>query len=144
MKTGLLAVLGVIALIVVSIVIAIGHWAFSWWAAPYQGKLQARQQIQSGNNRIQAYQQFFDECAAVQVMDQALNQSYAELGVAGKGDASRIETNITAQLNARNTAAAQYNAQSHESYTNAQFKASSLPYEIGSYTKGEVTQCATG
>lgn len=130
--------------VVVGIVLAVGHWAFSWWAAPYQGKLQARQQIQSGNYRIQAYTQFFSLCASVTTMDQALQQSYSDLKTASKGDKSRIETNITAQLNDRNDAANQYNTQSQESYTVGQFKASKLPYVIPAYKKGKVFSCVPG
>lgn len=144
MSTTVKVVLGALGLLTVAIVMIVGTYAFNWFAAPYQGKLQARQQIQSGNNRIQAYEQFFNECASVQTMEQALSQSYTELKSASKDDRARIETNISAQLNDRNDAANQYNAQSHENYTNAQFKASSLPYEIGRYTKGEVTQCNVG
>ena len=130
--------------VAVSIVFAVGHWAFSWFAAPYQGKLQARQQIQSGNFRIAAYSQFFNECASVTTLDQALQQNL----VAEKTDKGfslqQDRTNYTAQLNSRNDAANQYNTQSQESYTVAQFKASNLPYVIPTYKKGKVFSCVPG
>lgn len=143
------ALFGVIALwiggfLLLALVIGLISWGVGWVSAPWQGKLQARQQIQSGDFRIQAYTQFFDLCAAVQTTDQALNQSYDDLARAtDPSDRSRIATNITAQLNNRNDAANQYNVKTHEGYTVGQFKSSNLPYELGAYTKGEVTTCTS-
>lgn len=135
---------GAVALIIViSIVLAVGHWAFSWWAAPYQGKLQARQQIQgSGDYRIQAYNHFFDLCASITTMDQALQQTVANEKT-DKGESLQIDrTNFTAQLNSRDDAANTYNQDAQKSYTVGQFKASKLPFQIPAYQKGKVYQCA--
>lgn len=130
---------------IIGIVMAVGTWGLNWFAAPYQGKLQARQQIQgSGDFRIQAYNHFFDLCASVTTMDQALQASYQQLEGATGDDRTRIETNITAQLNDRNDAANQYNVDAEKSYTVGQFRANNLPYQVPAYTKGEVFTCATG
>jgi hypothetical protein len=129
--------------VVIGVVLAIGTWGFNWFAAPYQGKLQARQQINSGAFRIQAYDNFFNQCAQIQTDEQALQASYAELKTASKDDRSRIQTNITGQLIDRNEAANQYNADSHKSYTVGQFKSSNLPYEIPPYQKGQVISCGS-
>jgi hypothetical protein len=132
-----LAILAVVMLAVWGIA-----FGFRWFTAAPKGKLQAREQIQSGDNRIQAYNHFFDLCASVQTLDQALNQSYDQLKTATTSDdKTRIETNIGAQLNSRNDAANQYDADSHKSYTVGQFKASSLPYSIAPYEKGQVATC---
>lgn len=141
MKTGLLVGLGVAGVVVAGIVIAIGAWAFSWFAAPYQGKLAARQQIQSGNYRIQAYQQFFSECASVTTAEENLKQFYSDLKAAKGADKSRIETNITANVVDVNDAINTYNQQAQQSYTVGQFRASSLPYSIPAYSKGQVFTC---
>jgi hypothetical protein len=128
-----------------AIVIGFAIWflafGIQWGTAPIRGKLQAREQIYSGNFTIQAYNSFFDKCASVQTLDQALNESYSELATATGDDKSRIETNIGAQLNSRNDAVNQYNADSHKTWTVGQFKARNLPYSLPPYQKGQVTSC---
>jgi hypothetical protein len=137
-----LAVIGaVVGVVLLGFVIWLAAFGIQWGTAPARGKLQAREQINSGDNRIQAYNHFFDLCASVQTLDQALNQSYDNLKTVTGDDKVRIETNITAQLNSRNDAANTYNADSHKGYTVGQFKASSLPYSLPPYQKGEVTSC---
>lgn len=136
---GVVWYVGIAAVIFVTLVVV---FAIRWQTAPVRGKLQAREQIQSGNFRIQAYDHFFDLCASVQTMDQALNQTYQDLRTAPKNDRVRISTNATAQLNSRNDAANQYNQDSHKGYTVGQFKSSNLPFEIAPYQKGQVISCA--
>lgn len=132
-------VLGILALTIFVLLIL---WGVGWVAAPWQGKLQARQQIQSGNFRIQAYNQFFDKCASVTTLDQALKQTLASEKTDTGSDLTRDRINFTAQLNDRNDAANTYNADARKSYTLGQFKASSLPYTIPPYQKGQVFTCA--
>jgi hypothetical protein len=134
---------GVVLLVVIGIIFAVGAWGFNWFAAPYQGKLQARQQINSGDFRIQAYNQFFDNCASIQTDEQNLKQFYSDLKTAPKSDQSRIRTNITANMVDVNSAINQYNADSHKSYTVGQFKSSNLPYQIPPYQKGQVISCGS-
>jgi hypothetical protein len=139
-------VLGIIGSILLAFIVGFLIWLLAfgiqWGTAPARGKLQAREQIQSGNYRIQAYNHFFDLCASVQTMDQALNQSYSDLATStSDDDRERIRTNISGQMNTRNDAVNTYNADSHKSYTVGQFKSSNLPYSLPPYTKGEVIQC---
>ena len=133
-------VLGIGALVLLIGAISFG---ISWITAGPSGALQARQQIKSGAFRIQAYNHFFDECASVQTLDEALNESYSELKTAKGDDVTRIRINIGAQLNDRNDAANQYNADTHKNYTVGQYKSSGLPYEIGPYQKGQVDSCGS-
>jgi hypothetical protein len=132
-------VLGVLALVIIVWLIL---WGAGWIAAPWQGKLQARQQIQSGSFRIQAYNHFFDLCASVTTLDQALQQTLVSEQTDKGDDLSRDQINFTAQLNDRNDAANQYNADSHKSYTVGQFKSANLPFAIPAYQKGQVFTCA--
>lgn len=118
-------------------------FAAGWVTAPWSGKLQARQQINSGDFRIQAYNHFFDLCASVQTLDEALNQTAVAEKTDTGSDLSRDQINFTAQLNSRNDAANQYNADSHKGYTVGQFKAASLPYQLSPHTKGQVTSCGS-
>ena len=129
--------------VLIGIVMAVGTWAFNWFAAPYQGKLQARQQIQgSGDFRIQAYNHFFDQCASITTAEQNLQQFYAQLKTAKGDDRTRIETNITANVIDVNGAINQYNEDAQKSYTIGQFRSSNLPYSIPAYQKGQVFTCA--
>lgn len=136
-------VLWLVAFLLLGAVIFGVGYAFNWWFAPYQGKLQARQQIQgNGDFRIQAYNQFFDLCATVTTLDQQLQQTLAQEKADKGSDLSRDKINFGAQFNSRNEAANQYNVNAQKHYTVGQFKASDLPYQIPSYQKGQVFTCA--
>jgi hypothetical protein len=132
-----------IAMVILAIVLVAGLvFGIRWITAPAKGKLSAREQINSGNYRIAAYDHFFNLCASIQTNEQALAASYSELSTANGDDKGRIGTNITGQLIARNEAANQYNADARKGYTLGQFRSSQLPYQIPLYQKGQVTSCA--
>jgi hypothetical protein len=116
-----------------------------WLTAPARGKLQAREQIQSGANRIQAYNHFFDLCASVQTAEGAIAASEDELAAATTAeDKSRINTNITAQKITRLDAVNQYNADAQKDYTTAFMLSIKLPTRLDpTYTKGVTTTCAS-
>ena len=120
-------------------------FAWGWATAAPNGKLQARRQIQSGDYRIQAYNSFFDRCAAVQTSETAIDTTAAALATAKGDDKSRLETNLQAQEINRAEAVNQYNADAAKSYTSGQFRASNLPYQLSTdYTpKGVHTVCAS-
>jgi hypothetical protein len=133
--------LGLLALI--AVVWGISYGA-GWVTAPWSGALQARQEIQgSGDFRIQAYDHFFQLCASVQTMDEALQQTLTQEKTDKGSDLTRDKINYGAQLNDRNDAANQYNAESAEHWTVGQFKANNLPFQIPAYQKGIVTTCAS-
>lgn len=116
-----------------------------WLTAPARGKLQAREQIQSGDSRIQAYDHFFNLCASVQSIEGKLDAQYNERAAASGDDLRRINTNITGLTGARFDAVTQYNADAHKDYTIGQFRSSQLPFELPAtydYKKGVHTQCA--
>jgi hypothetical protein len=147
MKEGTSAVGILIGLVITAFVIAGIIWAlsfaFGWFTAAPQGKLQARQQIQSGNYRIAAYESFFNKCSSITTLDEALNQTLDNEKSDKGSDLTRDKVNFTAQLNSRNDAANQYNVDAQKSYTVGQFKASNLPYSIPPYQKGEVFSCVS-
>jgi hypothetical protein len=142
---------GIVALVIsffVGLLVLIGiiwvlSFAFGWFTAAPQGKLQARQQIQSGNYRIAAYESFFNKCSSITTLDEALNQTLDNEKSDKGSDLTRDKVNFTAQLNSRNDAANQYNVDAQKSYTVGQFKASNLPYSIPPYQKGEVFSCVS-
>lgn len=131
--------------------VALGYgWA--WFAAPWVGKLEARQEINSGASRIVNYEHFFNLCASVQTNEKQLDAFQAELkAVEAMPDArdrsrevARITANIAGVTAGRAGGINQYNADARKSYTQGQFRDASLPYQLATDTyvvgKGG-TQC---
>lgn len=141
-----LLVIGV--LVALSLVGSVAGYALGWFAAPYQGKLQARQIIQGdGNYRIAAYDHFFNLCASVQTADSNIATQESLLAQFKKGgnDYNRTLTNIGGLEATRADGINQYNADASKSYTVGQFKSSNLPYQLPThpFEKGESIQCAS-
>lgn len=114
-----------------------------WVSAPTRGKLQAREQINSGAFRIAAYNHFFDLCAAVQSDEARLEAQYVSLSTATGEDVARIQANIAGITSDRADAVNEYNADASKDYTVGQFKSSKLPYQLdATYTRGDHTSCA--
>lgn len=121
-------------------------YGFSWVVAPWQGKLQARQQINSGNFRIAAYDHFFNICAAVQTDEAAIDALNQELkSTNDPKELTRIGINITGNQVARAGAINQYNVDARKDYTEGQFKDSDLPYQLSTaaYTGSNKTSCGS-
>lgn len=131
-KVGLWALVGMVACVVLVVGLAVGIFAFRWFTAGPRGELQAREQILSGDFRIQAYDHFFDLCASAQTIEQTLDASRAEQKVASAADQERLRINITGQEAALARAVNQYNADARKSYTAGQFRSSDLPYQLSS------------
>lgn len=121
-------VIGIV--LIVGSVLLIGG-VTGWITAPWKGKLEQRQQVNSGNYRIVAYNQFFDECASITTDEQNLQAFYRQLQTATGDDKIRIETNITANIVDVNQAINQYNADAQKSGTVGQFRASSVFQCVG-------------
>lgn len=136
--------LWVLGLLALGIAISLIGWGVGWFAAPYQGKLEARKQINSGSFRIAAYNHFFDLCAAVQSDEASLDAQRVELASATGDDRARIEANIAGLSADRADAINQYNADAAKSYTVGQFRSSGLPWQLDStaYHGGGHTVCA--
>lgn len=121
-------VFGVAALV---LVVGVASWGFGWIFAGPKGALEARQQILSGANRIQAYNHFFDQCVSVQKLEFASDAQQAELAAAsGQDDRDRILANIAGITAERAGAVAQYNADAEKTYTIGQFRDLKLPFQI--------------
>lgn len=136
----------VVIALLVAVVIAVTTFAIRWVTAPAKGKLDAREQIHSGGNRIQAYDHFFNLCAAVQTDEVALDAQLDQLaGASSDDERDRIRANIAGVTADRAGAINEYNADARKDYTVGQFRASKLPYDLPttSYTKGDRTSCGT-
>lgn len=126
---------GNITLWIIGVLILIGlvggvTFGVRWLTAPAKGKLQAREQINSGAFRIAAYNHFFDVCIAVQTDETRLAAQKAELKTAPKDDVARIQANIAGIISDRAEAINEYNADARKSYTIGQFKSRQLPYQL--------------
>lgn len=133
-----------IALVFVTVlVIGVLSFGVRWLTAEPKGRLQAREQIQSGANRIAAYEHFYNLCAAIQAQEAALAAQYTSLDGATGDDKERIKANIAGLTAQRARSIAQYNVDARKSYTQGQFRSSDLPYEIdaSAYPKGVSTSC---
>lgn len=105
-----------------------------------KGKVQAREQIQSGSSRIAAYNHFFDLCAQVQSDEATISSLNQEL-TTGPSESRRgqIQASLTALRSARAEKINQYNADARKDYTIGQFRSSGLPYTLD--PTAEATQC---
>lgn len=140
---------GIFALILVLLIgsvatVGIG-WGFDWVVAPFKGALSAREKIQGdGDFRIQAYTKFYNDCASIQALEtdwDAQNRSLAAIQDPQRREI--IELNKAGISAARDGAIRRYNTDSHKQWTEAQFKSTTLAYELstGVYTGGNKTVC---
>lgn len=127
---------------VILIVLAIGALVFGirWVVAKPAGKLQAREQIQSGSNRIAQYDHFFALCASVKTKEATIAALQEEYRTATVARRQQIGAFITANRAGRADTINTYNADASASYTSGQFRSSNLPYQID--PTQEVTICA--
>lgn len=138
-------VAGLVALLVIGL---IGVFGFGWFqrsTANYRGQTGVIERTKANPDfRIQAYEHFYDLCAAVQAVEGTLNASLTELAASTTAnDQERIRTNITGLQAQRTRSLAQYNVDARKSGTQGQFRASDLPYQLpsGAFVKGDMTSC---
>lgn len=127
MKSGL----GIIGLIVVLFVALTGvGMGIRYFMASPQGALDAEVTVQSGGNRLSAYNHFFDLCASIQASEAGLDAQFDALEQAtSENQRDRINTNISALKTNRLRSIQQYNADARK-YTVGQFRDSDLPHAI--------------
>jgi len=126
--------------LLVLMLLAFMGWAWTYFTAPIAGKVEAERTINSGANRVQAYNHYFDLCAAVQGYEATIDaqQSLANKSKdeATQNRANTIVAAITAQ---RARTIAQYNADAVKEYTTARFLGAELPKRLE--VKQQATQC---
>jgi len=122
-----------------------GAW-FGWTqfqrtTADYRGETRQIEQTQANERfRIQAYDSFFDLCAAVQTDEARLDALATELDTdPSSGRVEQINASIAAIETSRASKINRYNADAAKDWTVGQFQANSLPYRIN--LEGETT-CA--
>ncbi len=120
-------ILGVIG---VFILITFG-WGWRYLTAPIEGRIGAREQIQSKEMMITAYNHFFDLYAAIKSYDITLKALDEQLiQVTDTTERNRIIATITGVKSQKGRAIQQYNADAKKSYTIGQFRDWELPYQI--------------
>lgn len=137
----LAAVIGGIVLVLLLVLgLTFAIFGVRWLTAGSRGAVEAREQIQSGDFRIEAYDHFYNLCAAAQTNADALNASYIEESTAVEPRLGQVHININAQTIALAETINQYNADARKSYTAGQFRASDLPFVLV-YDKGDSISC---
>lgn len=125
--------------------IAVLAFAVQWGTAPVRGKLQAREQINSGANRIQQYDHFFDLCASVQTAETSLDAQVDALPTSSGENLQRVQQNIVGLKATIANGINQYNEDARKTYTGGQFRASDLPFQLPApsdvFEKGVQTSC---
>ena len=128
-------VIGVIAVVLIAGLI-VGVWAWRYNTAEVKGVIDAREDIMSGENRIDKYNYFFDLLAAIKGYEGQIDFQYQELtGLNPESpnywdDESRIKNQITGVRGAHKRCSEEYNFNSQKDYTSGQFRDSDLPYTI--------------
>jgi hypothetical protein len=118
---------------VLVLVLIVAGGAFTYWWAPWKGKIEQRNLTEgSGTYRISAYERFYDDCQAVVALEGQIANMKAST-------VPERDTNVLALQNQRISLIAEYNANSRKADTAAHFKASDLPYQID--PDNEETQC---
>lgn len=120
--------------------------AFRYYTADVRGTVGAQERIKSPEFRIRAYQGFFDRCAAIQALEGQIDELAGTLALMEPNSRqwNITLTGLTGTKGLRHTAIAGYNGDSSKEWTDAQFKAESLPYRIpdtGYPTEGVKTVC---
>lgn len=130
---------GVLAGIIFLLTLTAGGWAWKYYTAEIRGRVDAEQRIESGANRIQQYNKFFNMCNNVKSIKTALDSQRSLLDNAEDSkERSRIRSNIAGMEAQLARYVNQYNSEASQSYTAARFLASELPYQLN--IDGE-TQC---
>ena len=126
MKTGsaiALALIGVVA-------VTAGSLAYRYYTAEVRGIVDAEVRIESGQNRIQQYNRFFDLCAETQTMQSSLQVQQELLETVEGQEAERVRSNIAGMNAQLHRYVNRYNADARKEYTAARFRDSSLPYQL--------------
>jgi len=126
-----------IVLVVIGIVVLnVGLWAggLAWKSgtAKYEGKVEAIEEIYSGENQLKFYNQFHDICAEVQTTEDSLDSLYRKLDLLEQGTREYNQTldSITGNEIHRANLIRKYNADSSKGWTWGQFRSADLPYQL--------------
>jgi hypothetical protein len=115
------------AFVVLAVLIGGGTWAFKVLTSDVKGAGDQTRQVNSGNNRIFAQEQFAELFNKIKGYDRQLDQAAANL--AARPNDPTFITNYTGLKNVCVDATAQYNANAKK-VTQAKWRDAELPYQI--------------
>ena len=99
--------------------------------ADFRGGVAATESVKAnGAYRIAAYEKFYDQCAAVQGFETTIEALENELPTATPERQAIIQSTLTGLQSARGNAIFQYNADARKTDTQANFKSSTLPFQL--------------
>ncbi len=136
----------VVGVVVLLVTLVVGSFVARYWLAGPAGAVDAVEQIQSGANRISAYNHFFDLCAGVRTDEISLEAQNMLLDAThDESFQHRIHTNIAGLQGHRAGLIEEYNANARKDYTSGQFRDSDLPYQLpaGMWEEGVRTSCGS-
>lgn len=122
-----------IALIVGVVIVFLigGGLGLRYMFAEPTGATEAREDTQSGSNRIAQYDRFYDLCSSAKTaQDQITNLEEERDAGVSESRADQITASITALKGKRDEAVNKYNSLAQRDYTAGQFRDSDLPYEL--------------
>lgn len=130
---------------IAGLALIIGAWfaitQFQRATADYRGDTALIEDTKANANfRRQAYDTFFDRCAAIQTTESRIAALETEAETATEKRAQEIASTITANIAQRANQINQYNADAAKDWTAGQFQANSLPYRLD--LNQEKTTCA--
>lgn len=144
MKT-ILTILGGIILtmaLIAGLALATGQWRLL--TATFFGTVDAEVRLESGPNRINSYEAFFDACAAARQVEGTIDAQRSLLEATPEPDAAqRVRVTIAGLEARRMTHLENYNRMAAQETTTARFQADNLPARLptDAYT-GTKTTCA--
>ena len=133
---------GILTVIAALILLAGALFGWQWVTAPFYGKLDKRQTVQSGDFRLYSYNHFYDACASIASDQQSLQ---AQKDMLSRSDSisqrqlERIHTRIAALKGQIAREIEQYNADARKEESMGQFKAHDLPNSIPRNPEGVIS-----
>ncbi|WNA15836.1 hypothetical protein XaC1_193 [Xanthomonas phage XaC1] len=124
--------------LVLLVISGLSTLAYNYYTAPLKGNVQERQLIESGSNRIEQYESYFNQCVAIQGYEGSIDvQKDLLKSETDKENIQHIKTVIAGISAQRVRAIAQYNADVVK-LTKSKYIDTSLPNYIN--TEGK-TKC---
>lgn len=112
------------------VLLTVASLAWRYYTAEVKGVVGAKEQIESANNRIEKYEEFFTTCASVQTLKHSINTQKKMLAESNSESmAERVMTNISGMEAHLARLVNEYNTKS-QMYTRKKFKASNLPARL--------------
>lgn len=127
--------LGAVGIVVVLVLITMWTFGFGWWSkstANFRGEVGVAEQTKANANfRIQAYDNFFNLCSAVQADEDRLEAQSSLLDqTTDQAERQRIARTMAAIQGSRGQKIRRYNANARKEWTVGQFRANDLPFAL--------------